>query len=194
MKVKKIEINKLKPNPKNPRTINKSKFERLKKSLSEFPKMLELRPIVVDENFVVLGGNMRLKALRELGIKEAFYIQEKELTEEQKNQFIIKDNASFGDWDWDILANEWETKELKEWGVDVWQPEEELEKQIDEDKFASEIDTYINAQIKQIVLYYNSEEYEVALLNFEKVRDMENLNDNTEVFNLLMTKYLKNEL
>jgi hypothetical protein len=122
--MKKIEIKKLKANPKNPRSINKTKFEKLKKSITDFPKMLELRPIVVDEDFVVLGGNMRLKALKDLGIKETYYIQEKGLTPEQKEQFIIKDNASFGDWDWDILANEWENAELKEWGVDVWQPEE----------------------------------------------------------------------
>ena len=96
MKPKKIEISKLKLNPNNPRTINKSKFERLKKSITEFPKMLELRPIVVDEGFIVLGGNMRLQALKELGIKETFYIQKHDLTPKEKKQFVIKDNASFG--------------------------------------------------------------------------------------------------
>ena len=192
--MKKIEIKKLKPNPNNPRSINKNKFERLKKSITEFPKMLELRPIVVDENFVVLGGNMRLKALKDLGIKETFYIQQKDLTDEQKKQFVIKDNASFGDWDWDILANEWNNKDLLDWGIDVWQPEEELEKQIDENEFSNQIATYINAQIKQIVLYYNNEEYETALNNLEDIRLKENLEDNTQVFNLLIEKYLKNEL
>ena len=192
--MKKIEIKKLKPNPNNPRSINKNKFERLKKSITEFPKMLELRPIVVDENFVVLGGNMSLKALKDLVIKETFYIQQKDLTDEQKKQFVIKDNASFGDWDWDILANEWNNKDLLDWGIDVWQPEEELEKQIDENEFSNQIDTYINAQIKQIVLYYNNEEYETALNNLEDIRLKENLEDNTQVFNLLIEKYLKNEL
>ncbi len=192
--MKKIEIKKLKPNPNNPRSINKTKFERLKKSITEFPKMLELRPIVVDENFVVLGGNMRLKALKDLGIKETFYIQQKDLTDEQKKQFVIKDNASFGDWDWDILANEWNNKDLLDWGIDVWQPEEEEEKEIEKDAFADQIDTYINAQIKQIVLYYNNEEYETALNNLEEIRLKENLEDNTQVFNFLIEKYLKNEL
>ena len=112
MNIEKIKINKLKPNPNNPRTINKNKFERLKKSISQFPKMLEIRPIVVDENLMVIGGNMRLKALKDLGIKETFYIQQKDLTDDQKKQFVIKDNASFGDWDWDILANEWNNKDL----------------------------------------------------------------------------------
>ena len=83
--MKKIEIKKLKPNPNNPRSINKTKFERLKKSITEFPKMLELRPIVVDENFVVLGGNMRLKALKDLGIKETFYIQQKEIKRHRRS-------------------------------------------------------------------------------------------------------------
>tara|TARA_R100000700_G_C3177201_1_gene152293 strand:- start:2797 stop:3267 length:471 start_codon:yes stop_codon:yes gene_type:complete len=156
--------------------------------------MLELRPIVVDENFVVLGGNMRLKALKDLGIKETFYIQQKDLTDEQKKQFVIKDNASFGDWDWDILANEWNNKDLLDWGIDVWQPEEEEEKEIEKDAFADQIDTYINAQIKQIVLYYNNEEYETALNNLEEIRLKENLEDNTQVFNFLIEKYLKNEL
>ncbi len=122
--MKRIEISKLIPNPDNPRSINKAKFEKLKKSIKEFPKMLELRPIVVDENFIVLGGNMRLQALKELGILEAPYIQEKDLTEEQKKQFVIKDNTSFGEWDWDILANEWNNTELNEWGVDVWKTDE----------------------------------------------------------------------
>tara|TARA_R110000824_G_scaffold135577_1_gene298920 strand:+ start:314 stop:898 length:585 start_codon:yes stop_codon:yes gene_type:complete len=194
MNIEKIKINKLKPNPNNPRTINKNKFERLKKSISQFPKMLEIRPIVVDENLMVIGGNMRLKALKDLGIKETFYIQQKDLTDDQKKQFVIKDNASFGDWDWDILANEWNNKDLLDWGIDVWQPEKEEDKEIEKDAFADQIDTYINAQIKQIVLYYNNEEYETALNNLEDIRLKENLEDNTQVFNFLIEKYLKNEL
>jgi hypothetical protein len=142
----------------------------------------------------VLGGNMRLRACIDAGLKEV-YIKEVDLSEEKQKEFIIKDNNSFGEWDWDLLANDWNSKELNEWGIDVWVNEiEDDEKEIDEDAFASQIDTYINAQIKQIVLYYNSEEYENALLNFEKVREKENLNDNTEVFDFLINKYFKNEL
>ena len=99
MKVEKIKTHKLKPNPNNPRTINKINFKKLKKSIQEFPKMLELRPIVVDENYIVLGGNMRLQALKDLGIKEVYCVQESELSEQQKQQFIIKDNVGFGGWD-----------------------------------------------------------------------------------------------
>tara|TARA_R100000664_G_scaffold33743_1_gene51809 strand:- start:917 stop:1447 length:531 start_codon:yes stop_codon:yes gene_type:complete len=122
--MKKIKISKLKPNPNNPRTISKEKFDKLVTSIKEFPKMLELRPLIVDENFVVLGGNMRLKALEQLGIKEVPYIQESELTDEQKKQFIIKDNLSFGNWDWDILGNEWDNVALNDWGMDIWRADE----------------------------------------------------------------------
>jgi hypothetical protein len=192
--MKKIEINKVIPNKNNPRIIKTPKFKKLVKSIEEFPEMLKIRPIVVNKDMVVLGGNMRLKACIEAGIKEV-YIEIVDLSEEKQKEFIIKDNNSFGEWDWDLLANDWNSKELNEWGIDVWVNEDEpTEKEIDEDKFAAEIDTYINAQIKQIVLYYNSDDYKQALLNFEKVREKHNLNDNTEVFNFLMNKYLKNEL
>jgi hypothetical protein len=119
MKIEKTKISKLKPNPNNPRTINKINFNKLKKSIKEFPKMLELRPVVVDENYMVLGGNMRLHALKDLGIKEVFCVQEKNLSEHQKEQFIIKDNVGYGDWDFDILANQWEIEDLDDWGVNV---------------------------------------------------------------------------
>ena len=117
MKAEKIEVSKLKPNPDNPRTISKDKFKKLVKSIKEFPQMLKIRPIVVDENMIVLGGNMRLQALKKLGIKETYYIQEKDLTTEQKEQFIIKDNVGFGEWDWDMLANEWDVSKLEDWAV-----------------------------------------------------------------------------
>lgn len=119
MKVEKIEISKLKPNPDNPRTISKDKFKKLVKSIKEFPQMLKIRPIVVDEDMIVLGGNMRLQALKKLGIEETYYIQEKDLTPEQKEQFIIKDNVGFGEWDWDMLANEWDVSKLEDWAVNV---------------------------------------------------------------------------
>jgi len=116
-----VKLKDLKPNPKNPRFIRDEKFERLKKSIQDFPEMLKLRPIVVDDDMVVLGGNMRLKALTDLGVKEVEIIKAKDLTEEQKAEFIIKDNVGFGEWDWDSLANEWDSQLLGEWGMDVWQ-------------------------------------------------------------------------
>lgn len=107
------------PNPTNPRIIKDDKFKKLVKSIQEFPQMLELRPIVVDGNMVVLGGNMRLKACIAAGLKEVPIIVADQLTDAQKGEFIIKDNVGFGEWDWDILANEWEPDALIDWGLDL---------------------------------------------------------------------------
>ena len=122
-----IKIKELKTNKDNPRIIKDFNFKKLVNSIKEFPEMLELRPIVVDENMVILGGNMRYRACIEAEIKEVPVKIAKDLTEEQKKEFIIKDNASFGDWDWDSLGNEWNTQELDNWGVDVWQNIDDME-------------------------------------------------------------------
>lgn len=127
-----VKLKDIKPNKKNPRVLKDGKFEKLKKSITDFPEMLELRPIVVDADMVVLGGNMRLRALQDLGVQEAPVLIASELTEEQKRQFIIKDNVGFGEWDWDMLADEWNEQELNDWGLDVWQPEPYEEKEKEE--------------------------------------------------------------
>ena len=114
-----MNINEIKPNPSNPRIIKDDKFKKLVKSIQDFPQMLELRPIVIDENNIVLGGNMRLKACIEAGLTDVPVKQAKELTEEQKKEFIVKDNVGYGEWDWSDLANNWETEELEEWGLDI---------------------------------------------------------------------------
>jgi len=119
MQVTKVKINSIKTNPKNPRLIKDDKFKKLVNSIKEFPQMLELRPIVVDENNIILGGNMRHKACIEAGLKEVYIVQAKDLTELQKDEFIVKDNVGFGEWDWDILANEWDAEKLDDWGLDV---------------------------------------------------------------------------
>jgi ParB-like chromosome segregation protein Spo0J len=119
MKVDKVKISEVKTNPKNPRLIKDDKFKKLLKSIQDFPQMLEIRPIVVDENNIVLGGNMRLKACKEAGLKEVFIVKADNLTEQQKDEFIVKDNVGFGEWDWDMLANEWDADLLDEWGLDV---------------------------------------------------------------------------
>ena len=111
-------ITQIKPNPNNPRLIKDNKFKLLVKSIQEFPEMLELRPIVIDENNIVLGGNMRLKACIEAGLTEV-PVKVATLTEQQKNEFIIKDNVGFGEWDWDDLANSWNVEELTDWGLDI---------------------------------------------------------------------------
>jgi DNA modification methylase len=112
-------INEIKPNPNNPRICKDHKFKQLVKSIQDFPQMLELRPIVIDENNMVLGGNMRLKACIEAGLKDVPVKQAKDLTEAQKKEFIVKDNVGYGEWDWDELANSWNVEELTDWGLDI---------------------------------------------------------------------------
>ena len=122
-----VKISKVKGNPSNPRIIKNDKFKKLVKSIKEFPEMLKLRPIVVDEDMMVLGGNMRLKASKDAGLKEVWIDIAEGLTEEQKKEFIVKDNVGFGEWEWDILANEWDSVQLAEWGLDVWQNEDDID-------------------------------------------------------------------
>jgi DNA modification methylase len=128
-----IKISQVKNNPNNPRLIKNDKFKKLVKSVQEFPEMLELRPIVVDEDMIVLGGNMRLKACQEAGLKEV-WIEVADLTEQQKKEFTIKDNVGFGEWEWDMLANEWEQTELEDWGLDGF-PFEDKVLEAEEDNF-----------------------------------------------------------
>ena len=125
MNIQKVKLSEIKSNPNNPRIIKDDKFHKLVKSIKEFPKMLEIRPIVVNQDMIVLGGNMRLKACKEAGLKEVFIVKADDLTEDEQKQFIIKDNVGFGEWDWEMLANEWEAEELEEWGLDVPTFEEE---------------------------------------------------------------------
>ena len=123
MKIEQVKITDVKPNPKNPRIIKDGKFRKLVQSIQEFPDMLNKRPLIVftdvDGKYVVLGGNMRLKALKELKYESVPVIVADEWTEEQKHEFLIKDNVGFGEWDWDSLANEWEVDKLEEWGLDL---------------------------------------------------------------------------
>ena len=115
-----VKLNTIKSNPNNPRLIKNEKFKKLVKSIQDFPEMLKLRPIVVDEDMMILGGNMRWKASRDAGLKEVWIEVAEGLSEEQKQEFIVKDNVGFGEWEWDMLANEWDTVQLEDWGLDVW--------------------------------------------------------------------------
>lgn len=145
-----LKTSQIKPNPKNPRTIRDDKFKKLVKSIEEFPDMLNKRPLIcftdVDGKYVVLGGNMRLKACKEVGLKEIPVILADEWTEEQKNEFLIKDNVGFGEWDWDSLANEWDVDKLEDWGLDLpvdLSVAEELEAEEDNYEIPNEINTDI---------------------------------------------------
>jgi len=124
-----VKINKVKGNPSNPRIIKNDKFLKLVKSIQEFPEMLKLRPIVVDEDMVVLGGNMRLKASKAAGLTDVWVEIAKGLSEEKKKEFIVKDNVGFGEWEWDMLANEWDSVELAEWGLDVWENTDDVKEE-----------------------------------------------------------------
>jgi len=128
-----MKISDIKANPNNPRIIKDDKFKKLVESVKNFPEMLELRPIVVNKDMIILGGNMRFKACKEAWIKEIPVIIADNLTEEQEREFLIKDNVSGGEWDWDILANEWDKEELEEWGLDV--TFETVEPEAEEDDF-----------------------------------------------------------
>lgn len=117
-----VKLTKIKPNPDNPRIIKDERFKKLVQSIKDFPKMMELRPIITDEKGMILGGNMRLKAIQELGMKEipdSWVKKASDLTEEQKREFIIKDNIGFGDWGWETLANNWDEQQLEEWGLEI---------------------------------------------------------------------------
>jgi len=149
-----IPISKVIPNSDNPRYIKEEKFKKLVQSLKDFPEMANARPIVVNKEMVALGGNMRLKAMQEAGWSEV-PVKVVDWSEEKQREFIIKDNVGFGDWDWDELANTWETEELNEWGLHVWQPEEDL----DYSGANQEIDVDNLDGSMTIKLNYTEEEY-----------------------------------
>ena len=116
--IKEINIKEIKPNPNNPRVLKDYKFKKLVQSLKDFPEMANVRPIVVNTEMIVLGGNMRLRAMQEAGWKKA-PVQIVDWSIEKQNEFIIKDNVGFGEWNWDAIANEWNNEELINWGLDL---------------------------------------------------------------------------
>ena len=119
MAAPKYKLSEIKLNPNNPRLIKDDKFKKLVKSIQDFPEMLDIRPIVVNSDMVILGGNMRYKACKEAGLKEVPVIIADNLTEEQQREFLIKDNTSGGEWDFEMLANEWDSEQLADWGLDL---------------------------------------------------------------------------
>lgn len=120
-----MKVSDIKPNPQNPRTIKDDDFKKLVQSIKDFPEMLDARPIVINKDNVILGGNMRFKAMVEAGWKEV-PVKVVDWSEEKQREFVIKDNVSGGIWDWDALANEWDATELEEWGLDIPHYEENI--------------------------------------------------------------------
>jgi len=168
MEIKNVKLSEIKSNPNNPRIIKDDKFSKLVKSIQEFPKMLEIRPIVVNADMIVLGGNMRLKACRQAGLKEVPVIFAHDLTEDEQKQFIIKDNVGFGEWDWDMLANEWEPELLEDWGLTVpnWgeTPNYDI---LDDDEANGQLEDMTSGVKKAIQIEFDLEHYDEA---FELVK------------------------
>jgi len=190
-KIQKVSISSIKENDANPRFINKHKFQKLVNSVKEFPEMLSLRPIVVDKDNIILGGNMRYKACKEIGLKEVYIIQAADLDDKQAQEFIIKDNVGFGEWDWDILANTFDNVELKEWGLDVWQPEEEVSNNTDYSLNTAEekLNRFLDAKIKNITIPFENEEFDDVVNRLEKLLTKYNCED----YRTLIYKILENE-
>jgi len=171
IKTEKVNILEVKLSPNNPRIIKDDKFKKLVKSIQDFPEMLEIRPIVVDEEGFVLGGNMRFKACKEAGLEEVFIIRANELTEEQKKEFVIKDNSSFGDWDWEILQADWDFDLLKDWGVDVFEVPRELDYSILDDDDDDDDDSSKPSDKKpsrSICIPFEAENYQKTMDLFQK--------------------------
>ena len=148
----KVSIKDIKPNPNNPRLVKDDKFKKLVQSIKDFPQMLDIRPIVVNKDMIVLGGNMRLKACKEAGLSEIPIIKAEDLTEEQQREFIIKDNVGYGEWDWNILKDEWDLEKLDEWGLDIDKKEKE-----DEGEGEVIISTELDRESNYIVLKFDTD-------------------------------------
>ena len=148
-----VKITEVKGNKDNPRIIKDAKFKKLVQSIKDFPEMLKIRPIVVNGEMTVLGGNMRLKACQQAGLKDVWIIKADNLTEDQQREFIIKDNSGFGEWDWDTLANEWDVDKLEDWGLDV--PSIEDFTGVEEQEI--EFSEYLDESHNYVVLLFDSE-------------------------------------
>lgn len=158
MKIELVPIKDVIPNPENPRLIKDENFKKLVRSIKEFPQMLNIRPIVVNEEMVTLGGNMRLKACIEAGLKKVPIIRAEGLSEQQQREFIVKDNLGYGEWDWDMLANSWDMEELGHWGltVDKWAGAEEEDGEEEDGENDREYK-------KQIMVHMREDDYQEAL-------------------------------
>lgn len=181
----------LKLNPKNPRTISKDKFEKLVNSIREFPKMMDLRPIIYDDDLIILGGNMRYRALQELEkqgfeIKDSWFRKASDLNEDEKQRFVIEDNVAFGDWDWDILANEWADLPLDDWALDV--PEIKETERLSELKYESIYYEPVEKPEIKLIDCINMDKFNAKI----KALDEFNLTDEQkEVLKLFAYRFLK---
>jgi hypothetical protein len=154
-----LPISQIRPNSENPRYIKDEKFKKLVQSIKEFPEMMPVRPIVVNKEMVVLGGNMRLKAMQEAGL-EKVWVEVVDWSEEKQREFIIKDNVGFGEWDWDELANTWDAEELNEWGLDVPFVEREIDNSKEGDDIKIDKSLQVLPKHEYVIIYANSDSEE----------------------------------
>jgi len=162
MEIQKSKISEIKLNPNNPRLIKDDKFKKLVQSIKDFPEMLNIRPIVVNQDMIILGGNMRYKACKEAGLKEIPIIKT-DLTEEQQREFLIKDNTSGGEWDWEVLANEWNSEQLADWGLDIPSFATDVDYSIlDDDDVSEQLENMTDGVKKAIQIEFEAEHYEEA--------------------------------
>lgn len=167
MKIEHIKIDQIKLNPKNPRQITEQQLEKLKNSIKDFPEMLELRPLIIDKRFVVIGGNMRFQAAKKLGLKIVPVIKAENLSAAQIKEFIIKDNIGFGLWDWEVLQN-WDESKLQEWGLPAPYTGHEVNGMTDEGLSVDETFDPIGASkgLQRVVFIFdNASQAEAYLLN-----------------------------
>lgn len=181
------------PNPNNPRIIKDYKYKALVKSIIDFPEMLNLRPIIVNKDMVVIGGNMRLRACKEAGLKEVPVIIADQLTEKEQREFAIKDNQGSGEWDWEMIANDWDITELEDWDFKIpnmnIEDEVKVSDSMENKDLGVMLDNYNNATIKQIVLYYDLEEFEYILRKLDDIGKQNKLDDNSTVIKFLVDEY-----
>lgn len=190
MQTQKLKIGEVKPNPKNPRVIKNDKFRKLVQSIKEFPQMLEIRPIVLNDKNIILGGNMRFRAAQEAGLKEVPVVKVS-LTQKEEDEFIIKDNSSFGEWDWDILSNNFELDELDDWGLDipVYLTDDDEEPSYDKDKSANALEAFLDNNITFIRLHYTIDEYDELIAKLDQVVEREEAESYSDLFRKYILNY-----
>jgi ParB-like chromosome segregation protein Spo0J len=186
-----VKISEVKLNPNNPRLIKDDKFKKLVQSIKDFPEMLNIRPIVVNKDMIILGGNMRFKACKEAGLKEIPIIIT-DLSQDKQREFLIKDNTSGGDWDWELITNEWDTEQLDNWGLDI--PIFGVDNMTNNEDYEgldqlSKLDKFLDAELKRLFLVYDNETFLNVVSWFEKKQKEFDLENNSDV----ILKIIENE-
>ena len=187
-----IDISSLKENPDNPRKLTDAKFEALVQSVKQFPQMLEIRPVIANKGLMVLGGNMRLRACKEAGLKQV-PVQIVDLTPEQEREFIIKDNVGYGIWNWEMIGADW--PEAAEWGLDMpeWNDGIDTSENIDLKQFNDSAEKYINSTVRQILLTFDNDTHTKTMARLLSVQKENNIDsDNSAAVLALLDFYESN--